>query len=327
MIDQAGEHYDLIDLWESDLRPFQYWSGQARLKIEQWEAGEAGGFSTGFTSIDAYSRLNGGDLVVIAARPSQGKTAFAMQIARNVAANLKQSEGRGVVAVFSAEMPGWSLVLRLAAASAGVSVHELSQGRGTPEDYQKLKNAVRDNHTLEIWIDDNSGPTSDQMLDQLSRLNTTMGVRLMVFDFMELSGDSARSENLRLGQIAHNLKAIAKTLDIPVIAISQLNRDVDSRANKIPALSDLRYSGMIEQLADVVLFIVRPEYYVERGLHIDCSPEDKQGIANVYISKNRNGPVGSVRLGFDKERIRFGDLVRVPLSTDLDQPYQRPTRG
>lgn len=305
---------DVIDIFASDLRPFQYWSGVAKWKIRDWRDGKIEGFSTGFPSIDKYTRLIGGDLGVIAARPSQGKTALAMQIAKNVARDLKNNpDESGVVAVFSAEMPGWSLALRLAATTSGVSLHDVMQGRAEQVQYQKLENALQEIHDLDVWIDDNSGPTSQQMLEQMSRLHETIPIRLMVFDFMELSGDRDRSENLRLGQIAHNLKGIAKTLDIPVIAISQLNRDVDNRANKIPSLADLRYSGMIEQLADWVAFIVRPEYYVERGLHIDCKGEDRQGIANVYMSKNRNGPVGTARLGFNKDSIDFHELKRVPL--------------
>src|SRR5690606_16321038 len=146
--------------------------------------------------------------------------------------------------------------------------------------------------------------------------NEDMPVRLMMFDFVELGGDRAQKEDLRIGAIAHNLKAIAKTLQIPVVALSQLNRDVESRANKMPALSDLRYSGMLEQLADNVLFIMRPEYYVERAQHVDVPQEDKQGIAYVQYAKNRNGPVGLAKLGFIKDRVMFGDLVRTPLAAN-----------
>jgi replicative DNA helicase len=137
---------------------------------------------------------------------------------------------------------------------------------------------------------------------------------MMMFDFVELGGDRAQKEDLRISAIAHNLKGIAKTLQIPVLALSQLNRDVESRANKMPALSDLRYSGMLEQLADVVMFIMRPEYYVERAQHVDVPQEDKQGIAYVQYAKNRNGPVGLSKLAFVKDRVMFADVQRVPLN-------------
>jgi len=211
-------------------------------------------------------------------------------------------------------MPGWLLANRLTATVAGVSLHEATRGRLSKEDYVRFMDTERELHNLPIWIDDNSGPSSDQMLEQLAILNETLAIKLMIFDFMELSGDRGQTENLRLGTVAHNLKGIAKTLEIPVIAISQLNRDVDTRKNKIPMLADLRYSGMIEQLADVVVFIRRPQYYVERGMNIDCDGTDKHGIANLYVSKNRNGPVGSVRLGFNSDWIKFHEIERVPIT-------------
>jgi replicative DNA helicase len=131
----------------------------------------------------------------------------------------------------------------------------------------------------------------------------------MLFDFMELGGDRDTREDIRIGNIAHNLKGIAKTLQIPVVALSQLNREVDTRANKMPQLNDLRYSGMIEQLADVVLLLTRPEYYVETGQHIEVEREsDLSGTALVQVAKNRNGPRGLVRLAFVKDKILFAEL-------------------
>ena len=119
-----------------------------------------------------------------------------------------------------------------------------------------------------------------------------------------------------MGQIAHALKGIAKALQIPVLALSQLSRDVEKRANKRPVLSDLRYSGMLEQLADQVIFIMRPEYYDERQMQVECPEDDKKGIAYIDFAKNRNGPVGGVRLGFSKERVEFFGLKRVPLEKE-----------
>jgi len=305
-----------LNIFESDLRPMQYWHVRAQEKVALWKQGIPEGHSTGFKTLDAWARLVAGELTLIAARPSQGKTAIAMQIVENVARQLQADDDPGVVAVFSAEMSGWSLYHRMAGALAGVNIHKLRSGKGTPVEFSQFNDALERLRNLPIWIDDNTGPTTAQMLEQMSRLNEDFPVRLMMFDFVELGGDRAQKEDLRISTIAHNLKGIAKTLQIPVVALSQLNRDVENRANKMPALSDLRYSGMLEQLADNVIFIMRPEYYVERAQQVDVPQEDKSGIAYVQYAKNRNGPVGLAKLGFIKERVMFGDLQRVPLTSN-----------
>lgn len=305
-----------LDIFQSDLRPMQYWHVRAQEKADQWKQGIAEGHSTGFKTLDTWARLVAGELTLLAARPSQGKTALAMQIVENLARQLQRDNDPGCVAVFSAEMSGWSLYHRMAGAMAGVNTHKLRSGKGTPDEFARFDDAMSRMRTLPIWIDDNTGPTTAQMLEQLSRLNEDIPVRMMMFDFVELGGDRAQKEDLRIGAIAHNLKGIAKTLQIPVLALSQLNRDVENRANKMPALSDLRYSGMLEQLADVVMFLMRPEYYVERAQSIDVPEDDKQGKAYLQYAKNRNGPVGLAKLGFMKDRVRFGELQRMPLVKD-----------
>lgn len=303
-----------LDIFQSDLRPMQYWHVRAQEKVDLWKQGIPEGHSTGFKTLDTWARLVATELTLIAARPSQGKTALAMQIVENLARQLQQDNDPGCVAVFSAEMSGWSLYHRMAGALANVNTHKLRSGKGTPSEFARFDDAMGRMRTLPIWIDDNTGPTTAQMLDQLSRLNEDIPVRMMMFDFVELGGDRAQKEDLRIGAITHNLKGIAKTLQIPVVALSQLNRDVESRANKMPALSDLRYSGMLEQLADNVLFIMRPEYYVERAQQIDVPAEDKEGVAYVQYAKNRQGPVGLAKLAFLKDRVMFADMQRVPLN-------------
>lgn len=302
-----------LDIFQSDLRPMQYWHVRAMEKSQNWRQGIPEGFSTGFRTLDAWSRLVPGELTLIAARPSQGKTSLAMQIAENMARQLQEDDDPGCVAVFSAEMSGWSLYHRMAGALAGVNVHKLRNGKGVPDEYDRFDDAMERLRNVPIWIDDNTGPTTKQMLEQLSQLTEDIPVRMMLFDFVELGGDRAQKEDLRISAIAHNLKGIAKTLEIPVVALSQLSREVEGRANKMPTLSDLRYSGMLEQLADVVVFIMRPEYYVERAQHVDVPQEDKAGIAYVQYAKNRNGPVGLAKLAFVKERVMFGDLAKDPL--------------
>ncbi len=309
-----------LDIFQSDLRPMQYWHVRAQEKVDLWRQGVPEGYSTGFKTLDTWARLVAGELTLIAARPSQGKTALAMQICENLARQLQAAGDAGVVAVFSAEMSGWSLYHRMAGALAGVNIHKLRSGKGTTQEFGQFEDAMERLRNLPIWIDDNTGPTTAQMLEQLTRLNEDLPVRMMMFDFVELGGDRAQKEDLRISAIAHNLKAIAKTLEIPVIALSQLNRDVETRANKMPQLSDLRYSGMLEQLADTVVFIMRPEYYVERAQAVDVPQEDKAGIAYVQYAKNRNGPVGLAKLGFMKERVMFGDLAKDPLGRPMKEP-------
>lgn len=302
-----------LDIFKSDLRPMQYWHVRAQEKADLWKQGVAEGRSTGFKTLDNYRRLVAGELTLLAARPSMGKTAIAMQLCENVARQLQQDGDDGCVAVFSAEMSGWRLYHRMAGALAGVNVHRLESGKGTPDEYASFDDGMARLRAVPIWIDDNTGPTTAQMLAQLSFLNETIPVRMMMFDFVELGGDKGQKEDLRISAIAHNLKGIAKTLEIPVVALSQLSREVESRATKMPQLSDLRYSGMLEQLADVVMFLMRPEYYVDRQQHIDAPQEDKTGVAYVQFAKNRNGPTGLAKLAYIKERVMFGELAKDPL--------------
>lgn len=303
-----------IDLFASDLRPMEYWSAKAEEKLNAWRQGKAEGRSTGFTTLDEYFRLVDSELVTIAARPSMGKTLLAMQIAENMAGEIQRTGENGCVAFFSAEMSGWSLVHRMAGALANVNVHALRKGRGKPEEFTRMQTALSKIWALPIWIDDGSAPTTANMLDRLGRLNDDVPVKAMFFDFVELGGDRAATEELRISQIIISLKDIAKALQIPVVALSQVNRTVESRENKMPSLADLRYSGQIEQVSDVVAFISRPQYYHERGMKVAAPASDLQGIAYISIAKNRQGPVANVRMHFDGQRGRFGDLTRTELT-------------
>ena len=298
-------------LFQKDLRPMPYWAMLAEDKLALWASGKAEGYSTGFPTLDKYFRLVDGEMVVVAARPSQGKTILGVQLAENVAKQLAAAGDNGSVAIFSAEMTGWSLVVRMAGAMSGVNTHKMRMGQSEPGDMARIKESIAELKRLPIWIDDGRAPTTKTMLEQLSDLNETNPIRMMLFDFMELGGDRAQSEELRVGAIAVGLKDIAKRLKIPVVALSQLNRGVEDRANKMPGLSDLRYSGQIEQVADVVAFIMRPEYYVERGMKIEVeSKDDLKGVAYISIAKNRHGPVANVKLAFVKQLSRFAELAR-----------------
>jgi replicative DNA helicase len=299
-----------LKIFEADLRPMPYWATLAQEKIDRWATGVPEGWSTGFKTIDTYARLVNGELTVIAARPGMGKTAIAMQMVESVARQLVAAGDPGCVAVFSAEMSGWSLVIRMASALSGVNMHKMRMGKGDKSEIQKLKTAVDTLRALPIWIDDGSGPTAQQMLRQLAELNHTNPVRMMMFDFLELAGDRGDREDIRISRVVDQLHGIAKTLQIPVLALSQLNREVESRADKMPMLSDLRYSGMIEQAGDVIMFVMRPEYYVERSMSVDVPETDKRGVAYVQVAKNKNGPVGLAKLAFVKDRAMFSDLAK-----------------
>lgn len=301
----------MIDIFQSDLQPMEYWHLQAEKKLDQWASGKAEGYATGFADLDKFIRLRPSEFVVIAGQSSMGKTALGMQMVEHVASQIEQDGEPGCVAVFSAEMSGTSLYVRMASALCGVNGHKLQQGKGSADEIAAMRDAMERIRSRPIWIDDCSGPTTAQMLDQLSRLNDTLPVKAMLFDFMELGGDEERSEEQRLGKIAQNLKAIAKTLHIPVIALSQLNDNSEHRANKTPSMNDLRYSRKIGHLADVVLLIMRPEYYEERELPINDIPEeDRKGVAYVIVGKQRNGPTGTRKLAFIKEQSKFADLHR-----------------
>lgn len=310
------EQAPTLDLFATDLRPMQFWTAEAESKLDMWAAGKAEGVSTGFSVLDGYFRLVDGELITIAARPSMGKTIMGVQMAENMAQTLMAEEEDGCVAIFSAEMTGWSLVHRLAGARCGVNVHRLRMGGGSPQEVDTLRTSIRALRELPIWIDDGSAPTTKLMFERLARLNETIPVKAMVFDFMELGGDRAQNEELRVSQIAVALKDIAKALSIPVIALSQLSRGVESRANKMPVLSDLRYSGQIEQVSDVVAFIMRPEYYTERGIPIECPDAVTDGLAYLSIAKNRHGPVANVRMAFVKHLNKFAELDRRDLNDD-----------
>lgn len=301
----------MMNIFEAALLPMQVWARRAEDRLDDWALGKVDGLSSGFKSIDPYMRLINSEYTLIAARPSMGKTSLAMQVAENVAKTLQDGDEPGVVAVFSAEMSGTELLIRMGSAICGVNAHALRNGYGTQADFDAFRDALHHIATLPIWIDDSSGPTTATMLQRLEELNQVTPIRLMIFDFVELGGDPGSNEELRISAIHKHLKGIAKTLNIPVWGISQLSREVEKRGDKMPQLSDLRYSGMAEQIADKVVFIMRPEYYLERQQNLDVPEEDRKGVAYILIAKNRNGPVGLVKMAYIKERSMFGDLAPV----------------
>ena len=294
--------------------------------IEDWRNGVRNdGLSTGFTALDKFFMLEKKKLYLIAARPSIGKTSLAMDIGRNVAQVIKDRGEKGCVAVFSAEMSGKQLVVRMGAAVAGVNTGRLKDRTAEQSEYDDIAKAVRSNELLGIKIDESSSPSPESMYYRLAMMNAVVPVKLVIFDFIELGNPDKKnnrqiqSEEQRISAIAVGLKNIAKQLDVPMVALSQLSRKVEERADKLPVLADLRYSGMLEQIADVVTFIMRPEYYLKRNMtcYLDESKGSAleginhphgQNVAYVTVAKNRDGGVGMGAMHFTERYTRFANL-------------------
>ncbi len=254
------------------------------------------GVPTGYADLDEKtSGLQPGDLVIVAGRPSMGKTALAINMAENVALE----EGLPV-AVFSMEMAATQLVMRLLGSLGRLDQHRLRTGRLQDDDWQRLTAAVGRLNEAPIHIDETPALNALEVRARSRRLHRQYGkLGLIVVDYLQLMSASSQGENraTEISEISRSLKALAKELNVPVIALSQLNRSLEQRPNKRPVMSDLRESGAIEQDADLILFIYRDEVYNPD------SPE--KGIAEIIIGKQRNGPIGMVRLTFRGENTRF----------------------
>ncbi len=268
------------------------------------------GVPSGFYDLDEMTAgFQKSDFVVIAGRPSMGKTAFAMNIAENVAVRTKAKD-RLTVAVFSLEMSKEALVQRLMCALAKVDIHKIRRGYASAEEYKRLQNAAAQLHEAPIYIDDTAAISILEMRAKARRLVSEIPLGLIIVDYLQLirGPQSAENRQQEISSISRSLKALAKELQVPVVALSQLSRAVETRGGtKRPMLSDLRESGAIEQDADVVLFVYRPEVY-------ETDPSKMDGKAEIIIAKQRNGPVGSVDLAFLRECTRFESLRDVPES-------------
>lgn len=271
------------------------------------------GASTGFATMDKLVRLVNSELVVVAARPSAGKTQIALQICVNRAQQLLMDNDPGQVVIYSAEMSRTELVQRLCCTLGKVNYDRITTNVAQADEWERVEQAMAFLEMLPIEIDDTSGPTVEQVYYRTAMLNAQKPVRLAMSDHTELfSTGKAESETLRVGGITRGFKGIAKTLDIPWINIHQLGREVDDRADKQPQLRDLRYAG--EADADRVLFLHRPSYYLKRGIPCECAPEDEDGIAIFSQAKNRNGPIGRFRLAFVEKYALFAELERIHLN-------------
>jgi replicative DNA helicase len=273
-------------------------------RIEQLYANEGNltGVPTGYSELDRMtSGFQKSDLIIVAARPSVGKTAFALNISQNVAVRAGLP-----VAIFSLEMSKEQLVQRMLCAEAYIDGHKLRNGTLEDDDWPKLSMGVSTLANAPIYIDDTPGITVPEMRSKLRRLKSQVGLGLVTIDYLQLihgrrgSGESRQQE---ISEISRSLKQLARELEVPVIALAQLSRSVEQRQDKRPMLSDIRESGSIEQDADIVAFLYRDDYY---------DPEsERKNIVEVLIAKQRNGPTGKVELVFLKNYNKFVNLEKV----------------
>jgi len=257
------------------------------------------GISTGFPDLDEMlSGLQSGDLIILAARPSMGKTALALGFAEQAAVRSKKA-----VAIFSMEMSHEQLTLRMAATLGRIDSQRLRNGDLEEDDWARASNALVTLADSKITIDDASSLTPMELRARARRLKRERDIGLIIVDYLQLMhvADSTENRATEVGEISRSLKALAKELKVPVVALSQLNRAVEQRTDKRPVMADLRESGSIEQDADVVMFIYRDEYYNQES-------QDK-GVAEVIIGKQRNGPTGTVRLAFVGKHTAFRSLA------------------
>ena len=259
------------------------------------------GVGTGFYDLDAVTLgLRPSDLIILAARPSMGKTAFALNIAQTVATKTKKP-----VAIFSLEMPKSQLMIRMLAAESEVESKKISSGNLQSQDWDKLTQAMECFQDAPLWIDDTPSLTVMDMRAKCRRLMMEVkDLSLIVVDYLQLmQGDTkfSNDRNQEISAISRGLKALARELNVPIIALSQLSRETEKRGDKMPMLSDLRDSGAIEQDADIVMFIHRPEYYDDKE---NPNPELK-GKAQIIIAKHRNGEVGTINMLFQSNITKF----------------------
>ncbi|EIE52013.1 DNA helicase [Salipiger aestuarii] len=292
--------------------------------------GGLAGISTGLDDIDKkLGGLHPSDLLILAGRPSMGKTSLATNIAFNIAKAYRRgqrhdgTEGAvdgGVVGFFSLEMSAEQLASRILAEASEISSHKIRQGDMDEREFRRFVDAAKELEACPLFIDDTPALPISQLAARSRRLKRTHGLDILIVDYLQLLRGTAENRVQEIAEISMGLKAIAKELNIPVIALSQLSRQVESREDKRPQLSDLRESGSIEQDADVVMFVFREEYYTEREKPSDDRLDEMaawqekmarlHGKAEIIIGKQRHGPIGTVELSFESQFTRFGNLAK-----------------
>jgi replicative DNA helicase len=280
-----------------------------RIDLLHQSDGDITGISTGYSEFDKLTAgLQGGELIIIAGRPSMGKTTLALNIAENAAIG-----GKVPTAVFSMEMPSQQLAFRMISSLGRVDQTHLRTGRFPDEDWSRINTAVQLMSDAPLFIDDSAGLSPTEIRARARRLHREHGLGLIVIDYLQLMQVPGNKENraTEISEISRSLKALAKELNLPVIALSQLNRSVEQRTDKRPVMSDLRESGAIEQDADLIVFIYREEVYNQ--------DTPRKGIADISIAKQRNGPIGEFPLTFVGRYTKFENWVP---DTYGEEPYQ-----
>ncbi len=270
-----------------------------RIDLLHQSDGQITGVSTGYNKFDELTAgLQPGDLVIVAGRPSMGKTTFAVNIAENAAIGNKVP-----TAIYSMEMPAQQLAMRMISSLGRVDQTHLRTGNFPDEDWSRINSAVQMMSDAPIFIDDSAGLSPTEIRARARRLQREHGLGLIVLDYLQLMAVPGNSENraTEISEISRSLKALAKELSVPIIALSQLNRSVEQRTDKRPVMSDLRESGAIEQDADLIVFIYREEVYNQET--------PRKGIADITIAKQRNGPIGDFVLTFVGKYTKFENFV------------------
>lgn len=330
--DATSDPYELLDRAEQQI--FELANARANLSTRPMGQvlhetlkylEEIRGQTTGITGVPSgldIDRITAGwqhgDLIIVAARPSMGKTAFCLSMARNTAL-FPDEKKRAPVAIFSLEMSDQSLVQRLLTMEARISAQNARTGRLNDDEFQQLIEAAGRLHQAKVFIDDTPGLSIMDLRSKCRRLKNENDLGMVIVDYLQLmtgpQNDRSQSREQEIANISRGLKALAKELSVPVIALSQLSRAVEQRAgDKRPQLSDLRESGSIEQDADVVCFLYRPEYY---GITTDELGNSTENIAEVIVGKQRNGPTDTVRLNFVEKYARFENLTSASIEQEL----------
>lgn len=262
------------------------------------------GLATGYHHLNMItSGLQNGDLIILAARPSVGKTAFALNLALNIASSSQNKNGQASVAIFSLEMPAKHLMMRILSANSGVEGNKLRNGNLTDQELGQLARNVAQLQKLNIFIDDNSSITMPEIFAKCRQLKNNGELEMIIIDYIQLISSAGNADNRQqeVSEISRNLKLLAREMEVPVIALSQLSRLVERRENNIPQLSDLRESGSIEQDADIVMFLYREAYHDQENKSVERDTEHSK----LLIRKHRNGALADIPLVFEPKINRF----------------------
>jgi replicative DNA helicase len=323
----AGEPQRLAELLDAEM---------ARIEADDFEGGAYSGVKSSYPELDELLRgFQPGELIIIAARPSMGKTALALNLAEQIAIGGVPIPGAPAtqnvpIAVFSLEMSKNAITQRMLSARSGVSSQMLRGGHKIPdEDYRRLMEAAEDLKNAAVYVDDTPNITVLQLRARARRLVAQYGIKCIMIDYLQLMtapGAARESRQVEVSAISRGVKAMARELRVPVVCLSQLNRAAEQREGHRPRMSDLRESGSIEQDADVVMMLHREDYYHAGDLHWSAANQDKIGVAELIIAKQRNGPTGTVKLHWDSGTTRFGNLAYGHAPTGRNEPG-RPEYG